>query len=201
LRSIDQVDRKYREARLERVGNLGTLIVSMTGSESSAVGIEELRVIRATNAWVLGEYNRCMMLIWRGAAVEEPLQLRIPEMISLGERFSQRCCFIEIMEPTSRPPPDSLRALAMKPYTALGGNLSGIAIVFEGTNLRAGFGRAVIAGMTFLLPQLQPTKVFKHLEPMAEWVSIRVQEDRPNFRTDLIAAIQQLRKKMDEATD
>src|SRR5205814_768473 len=86
------------------------------------------------------------------------------------------------------------RRVAMDVFRKLGSDLSAIGFVIEGNEMRMAVVRAVITGMLFFVKQPQPSRVFKRLEDMIEWVRPRIHPEDPSFDAGLTAAFEHLRQ-------
>ena len=62
----------------------------------------------------------------------------------------------------------------MEVFRKLGVNLSCVAAVVHGTEIRMVLVRAILTGMAFLVPQFQPARVFKEIEAAAKWMRPRL---------------------------
>jgi hypothetical protein len=154
-------------------------------------------VIReATPVYALGEFEHCVLTVWRLQPTEEAFRRRNRELLDLASRFPGQCAYMEFIEQTSRPPPGALRPVSLEPFPGLGKNLSCIGTTIDGTQVRSALVRAILTGMTFLVPQFQPYKVFKRRSDMAEWVQPRINA-APGFADRVTAAFEVLRSAPD----
>lgn len=155
-----------------------------------------LNVLAATEKWAIGEYERCLLMIWSAQPDADAMYRRAEYLRDLCRKFPGRCALVEVVEPTSRPPDDDTRKIAMSVFRELGADLSAMCFALEGGEMKAVLARAVITGMLFFLGQPQPSKVFKQVSDMAEWVRARIAPDDPDFNANLAVAFEQLRKTM-----
>lgn len=155
-----------------------------------------LKVQRITAGWAIAEINQCLIMVWRDQPSAEPFKFRTDALRDITRRFPGKCAMVEVVEPSSKPPPDEQRPAAMAVFGELGTSLAAIAFLFEGGQLRATLNRAVITGMTFLVPQAQATKVFKAIGAMSVWVQERTSQTSPTFGAELEQAIAYLRAAM-----
>ncbi|HEY5924501.1 MAG TPA: hypothetical protein VIV11_22640, partial [Kofleriaceae bacterium] len=125
----------------------------------------------------LGEFERCIITDWRLQPTERAFDRRNEELVKLAERHPGACAYLEMIEPSSKPPPAPLRKHGMEVFRKLGLNLTCVAVVVHGTEMRAALVRAVLTGMTFLIPQFQPARVFKESEAAAKWLRPRLGMD------------------------
>jgi hypothetical protein len=160
-----------------------------------------LRLIKVTNGWAIGEYERCLAIVWRDQPSIETFRERNDHLVELAKTNPGRCALVEIIETTSKPPGDDARKAAMEVFRKLGGDLSGIGFVVEGTEMRTALLRAILTGMLFFLKQPQPTKVFKRAPEMAAWVRTRVQNDDPGFDQRLLAVLEHLRSLINKQSE
>lgn len=168
----------------------------MTTTNADVTLQEKLRVISATPEWGMGEFNRVLIVIWNDAPTLERFRQRQMELESLVARFPGRCALVEVVEPAAKPPPSEGRVETMRGFAKLGSNLSALAFQLEGSALRAALNRAVITGMTFLIPQAQPTKVFKQVDATGVWVKEKIGETHDAFVGGLREAVDGLRSAM-----
>jgi len=152
-----------------------------------------LRVIAATDGWAFGEVGGCLAIVWRDQPTAEAFRRRNEELLAMCGKMPGQCALVEIIEPSSKPPPSDVRRVAMEVFKQLGGNLSAVGFVIEGTEMRSAFARALLTGMMFLTKKLQPTKVFKSASMMAEWIKPRVGAKDPEFEPNLVQALEHLR--------
>jgi hypothetical protein len=149
---------------------------------------------------VLGEFEQCILAVWRLGPTEDTFRRRNRAVLDLAERFPGHCAYLELIEPTSPPPPGELRKISLEPFKVVGKNLSCIGVLIEGTQVRSALVRAILTTMTFLIPQIQPYKVFKRRTDMAEWVRPRIGGE-PGFVERLPAALEALRNAAVPGTD
>jgi hypothetical protein len=134
----------------------------------------DVSIIEVNDVYVLGETERCVLVVWRRQPTKAAFQRRNEAVADLAQRFPARCAYLELIEPTSRPPPSSLRQVSVEVFPKLGATLSCVGVVIEGSQVRSALVRAILTSMTFLIPQFQPYKVFKRRTEMAEWAGPRI---------------------------
>ena len=166
----------------------------MSSSEGEAPS--DLRVLEVTKNWAIGEYGRCLAVVWSGQPDPHAMQRRADHLVDLCKRHPGHCALVEVVEPTSKPPDDNTRRVAMEVFRKLGNDLSGIAFVVEGNEVRTTLTRAIITGMLFFVRQPQPSKVFKRIPDLAAWVRGRIHAEDSEFNTKLAAAFEHLRGLM-----
>ena len=152
-----------------------------------------LRVIEVTERWAMGQFERCVAIVWSGQPDVYALTRRGEELVELTKEFPGNCALVEVVESTAKPPSQEARRVAMEVFRKLGSDLSAIGFVLEGNEMRAAMIRAVITGMLFFVKQPQPSKVFKQLEPMIEWLIPRIKAAE-DFGPRLTAALDHLRQ-------
>ena len=162
-----------------------------SGSEPPA----GLRVVESSPIYSLGEFERCIIVDWRLSPTEREFDSRNAALVALAERHPGACACLEIIEPGSKPPPSPLRKYGMEGYRKLGANLCCVAVVVHGTEMRTALIRAVLTGMTFLIPQFQPARVFKDIEAAGRWMRPRLGMDA-EFDRRLLAAGEFLRPRV-----
>jgi hypothetical protein len=167
--------------------------VSMVTDQNGEQVVPGLRVIASTKGWAFGEVGGCLAIVWRDQPTAEAFRRRNEELLALCGRTPGHCALVEVIEPSSKPPPSDVRRVAMEVFKQLGGNLSAVGFVLEGTEMRSAFARALLTGMMFLTKQLQPWKVFKNPSSMAEWIRPRVGAKDPQFEPNLVFALEHLR--------
>jgi hypothetical protein len=144
----------------------------------------------------MGEFERCLAVIWSAQPDPDLMRARAVQLVELCRKYPGKCALVEVVEPTSKPPNDATRKVAMDVFRELGPNLTSISFVLEGTEMSSVLARAVITGMLFFLKQPQPSKVFKRVSDMAAWVRPRIQADSTEFDANLALAFEHLRELM-----
>jgi hypothetical protein len=171
-------------------------VMQVKDTTEAAAAPSGLRVIEVTDKWALGEFERCVVVVWSGQPDDETMSRRAIEIQDLVKRHPGHCALLEIVEPTAKPPSQETRRVAMEVFRKIGNDLSAIGFVLEGGEMRSALIRAVITGMLFFVKQPQPSKVFKRLEDMLDWVRPHLKPDRETFDTDIRAAFEHLRGLM-----
>lgn len=159
-----------------------------------ADGGSGVRIIQAAEGWAIGEIANCLAIVWRHQPTVDVFRFRNTQLQELAKRAPAKCALVEVIEPTSKPPTDEMRKVAMEVFRQLGGDLGGIGFVLEGNELKSTLNRAILTGMMFFVKQLQPTKVFKRSSELATWARARVASEDPAFETKLVAAFEELRR-------
>lgn len=163
----------------------------MTATTVSAP--EGLRVIKIDPAFSMGEIECCILTVWRLQPSSEAFELRHRELQDLAVRHRGSCAYMELIEPTSAPPTDELRKIAVDVFRKLGKDVSCVGFVLDGQQLRTTLARAILTGMMFLLPQMQPSKVFKRIAECANWVQPKIGNTNPEFETRILRTFDYLR--------
>jgi hypothetical protein len=153
-----------------------------------------LRVIDSNEVFAIAEFDRCMLTIWRLQPTRETFGRRDKEVSEFVAKHRGACGYIELIEPGSKPPPNELRKAGVEVFRQLGKDLSCIAFVVDGAELRSAMVRAILATMSFFVPATQPSKIFKRFGDMSEWVRQRIGEADPTFSPRLTAAFEHLRR-------
>lgn len=162
--------------------------------ETSAPGAPDgLRMIENSSVCVMAEYERCILTVWHAQATSDAFAKRHQNLIELAARYPGRCAYIEVIEPESKAPSDADRKTAVEAFKKLGKDLAAVCFVVDGPQMRAALVRTVLTGMTFLLPQMQPSKVFKRVSDAVEWIKPRMAADDPAFTSKVVAAFEYLR--------
>jgi hypothetical protein len=140
----------------------------------------------------LGEIDRCIICIWHLQPTQQTFDLRNRELMALAARHPAKCGYVDVIEPASKAPPEQLRRLAVQVFRDLGKDLTCIAFLVDGSELRSALTRSVLTTLTFLLPQVQPSKVFKKPADVAEWIRTRIGHEQ-DFNPRLVSALAFLR--------
>jgi hypothetical protein len=163
-------------------------------STGKSIGVPEgLRVIHSSEVCAIGEFERCMMSVWHLQPTYETFDLRNRELKQVAARHPGKCGYVDVIEPGSKAPPDQLRKLAVQVFRDVGKDLACIAFVVDESGLQSALKRSVLTTLTFLLPQVQPSKVFKKPSDMAEWMRSRIGHE-PEFNARLVSALDSLRR-------
>jgi len=151
-----------------------------------------VRVLAAEPTYALGEFERCIIADWRLQPSERDFERRNVALNDLAGRFPSACAYLEMIEPTSKPPTAPVRKFAMEVFKSLGPKLSCVATIVLGAEVRVTLVRAVLSGMTFFVPKFQPLKVFKDTAGAAQWVQGHLKES-DEFARKLQAAADAVR--------
>ena len=162
---------------------------------------EGLRIIEIGPVCSLGEQERCLFVVWRLQPTRAMFDLRHRVLSELATRHEGQCAYVEVIEATSKPPTDELRKVAVEVFRKLGRDVSCVGFVMEGSELRVALVRAILTGMTFLVPQMQPSKVFKRIGDAASWVRPQIGATEPEFEARFAAAFDYLRKTREKAAE
>ena len=152
-----------------------------------------LRIIEINPVCSIGEQDRCLFVVWRQQPTRKMFDLRHHVLAELALRHKGECGYVELIESTSKPPTDELRKVAVDVFRKLGRDLSCVGFVMEGNELRTALVRTILTGMTFLVPQMQPSKVFKRLTDAAIWIRPQIGTTEPGFEARFAAAFDHLR--------
>ena len=162
-----------------------------TGSEAPTAAV---RVLESNPTYALAEFERVLIADWRLQPSEADFDRRNVALIDLAERFPGACGYIDMIEPTSKPPTAPVRKSAMGVFRTLGPKLSCVATVVHGAEFRVTLVRAILSGLTFLVPQFQPLRVFKQTEGAARWMQETLKQST-EFEQRLIAAAESVRQQ------
>lgn len=160
-----------------------------------------LRVIEVSSGWALGEIHGCVTVVWADQPDPAKMKRRADVLVDVTKRHPAKSALVEIVEPTSKPPNDATRKIGMEVFRQIGNDLSAIAFVVEGPEMRTAITRAVITGMLFFVPQIQPSKVFKRPLEMMQWIAQRIHNTDPAFASSMIEAMEYLRRRMHAERD
>jgi hypothetical protein len=168
------------------------------GSEPNVpvASVAGLDVLQITDGWAMGQVRDCVVIVWRSQPTSDAFRFRNEQLRALVGRAAGHCALIELVEPTSKPPSDETRRVAMDVFKQLGDQLTAVGFVIEGSEVRSTLARAILTGMMFFVKQLQPTKVFKRSVDVAEWVRGRVQASDPEFSRTIVSALEHLRARI-----
>ena len=162
-------------------------------SASSQAVPPGLKPLVVSSVYSLGEYEQCLLVIWKLQPTLEAFERRDAALADLAARFSAGCAYLELIETESKPPPGDVRKVALQVFPKLGKSLTCVGACIDGTQVRSAFVRAILAGMMFLIPQFPPAKVFKRVGDMTEWTRQRLGMAEESERK-LVAAFEYLRK-------
>jgi hypothetical protein len=154
---------------------------------------EGMRIIHVSSAYAMAEFDRCLVTVWKLQPTKEAFDARHEALLDLSARHKGKCAYVELIESTSKPPPDELRKVAVETFKRLGSDVACVGFVLDGPEMRSAINRAILTTMMFLLPQMQPTKVFKRLTDMAQWVRSKIEHPQA-FESRLVGAFDYLRK-------
>lgn len=158
-----------------------------------------VRIIDSSPMYSLAEFERCIIADWRMQPTEQEFGRRNEALIDLAGRFPSACAYLEMIEPSSKPPTAPVRKTAMGVFRSLGPKLSCVATIVHGAELRVTFVRAVLAGMTFFVPHFQPLRVFKETDSAAAWMQGHLHES-DEFARRLTTAADSLRPQATQTT-
>lgn len=161
--------------------------------------VQGLRVIEVTTGWAMGEFDRCLAVVWRQQPTPDAFRTRNAALVELAKQHAHRLALVEIVEETSKPPSDETRRVAMEVFKTLGSDLTSIAMTLEGNQVRSALNRAILTSMMFFVKQLQPTKIFKHPAEAARWIKPYLQSNEAAFESNLVAALEELRSSIKSA--
>ena len=153
-----------------------------------------LRVIEIGAVFALAELDHCVLAVWRQQPTRAAFDVRHQALAELAASHPRKCAYIEVIESGSTPPTNELRKVAVEVFKKLGRDLSCVSFVVDGAELRSTMVRAILTTMTFFVPQMQPSKVFKRLSDVPAFVRAHAGEMDPGFDARLIAAFDYLRR-------
>jgi hypothetical protein len=154
---------------------------------------DALRILEVDKSYAFGELHGCLLGVWRGQPDEASFQQRGRYMIDLASRLPGRCGYLEVIEPSSKPPSRAARNVAVQSMKEVGKSLAAVAMVVEGNELRSTLVRAVVTGMLLVFRSDQPMRVDKQLLRSAEWVCGKMESNEPHLPARLVEAIEKLR--------
>jgi len=146
----------------------------MEGQTETGSTLHELRVVERTSGWAMGELDCCLLVVWRKQPTSDAFRTRNRALVDLVERYPGKSALVEVVEPTSLPPANETRRVAMQVFKDLGERLSAIGFVIEGSQMKQSVNRAILTTMMFFVKQMQPTKVYKTTAETSAWVRSRV---------------------------
>jgi hypothetical protein len=165
----------------------------MEGHMDTGTAVHELRVIDRTAGWAMGELDRCLLVVWRAQPTPDAFRTRNRALLDMVDRHGGGCALVEVVEPTSAPPANDTRRVAMQVFKDLGPRLAAIGIVLEGTQVKQSVNRAILTTMMFFVKQLQPTKVYKSIAETVTWVRSRI-DGPPDLEQRLARGLDELRR-------
>lgn len=135
---------------------------------------QQSRVIWAQNGLGLAECASLCIALWRGAVTDELLARQRAALESVVSAHPTCAGFVTIVEPSSPPPNQEQRRVAVEMVTRYGSRLACLACVIEGDGFAGAVARSVLAGMALLLPNsTAPVKFFGSAAAAAPWISTR----------------------------
>jgi hypothetical protein len=152
-----------------------------------------LRIIEIGAVCSIAEYERCVLVVWRLQPTRAAFDRRHQILAELAARYPRKCAYVEVIESTSTPPTNELRKVAVEVFRKLGKDLACVGFVLDGTELRTTMVRAILTTMTFFVPQMQPSKVFKRLSDVPEFVRSHIGDAGFDPRT-FVTAFDYLRR-------
>lgn len=167
----------------------------MEGHMDTGTAVHELRTIDRSAGWAMGELDGCLLVIWRAQPTPDAFRMRNRALADLVDRYPGRAALVEVVEPTSLPPTNETRRVAMQVFKDLGDRLSAIGFVIEGSQMKQSVNRAILTTMMFFVKQMQPTKVYKSIGETAAWVRSRV-GGTPDLEPRLARALDELRRSI-----
>jgi hypothetical protein len=153
-----------------------------------------LRVVEIKPGYALGEVDQVLVMVWREQPTDAAFELRRRELVELVRRHPGHCAYLEVIESGSKPPNDELRKKAVEVFRGAGKDLCCVGFTMDGPELRTALVRAILTGMTFLVSQMQPSRVFKSVIEMARWTQTRMGVAEPAFPGRIQASFDYLRR-------
>lgn len=151
-----------------------------------------LTVIETNGELAIGIYGRCLLVVWRAQPTDATMGRRNVILREICAKFPGNCALVEVIEPSSKPPNESTRKVAMDTIRDLGPKLTAIAFALEGDQIRVALNRTILTTMLFFLKQPQPTKAFRTIREALTWTAARISEGA-DFVTGAEASLESLR--------
>lgn len=128
------------------------------------------RIHLATPDATIGEYDGILIVVWRGPPTYELFDNRNALIRDVTARRPGTCGLVEVIESGAPPPPPEMRPYALRVFHEIGDAIGFIVFLLDSSDVRTTLNRAILTGMSFLMPQPRPSKVFKSAQALASWV-------------------------------
>ena len=161
-----------------------------------ATDSRQLEVVKTMPGTVLAVTGNVVFAIWRGSATEEMYRRINEELVQLTTRYPRNCAYMQVIEASAKPPTAADRKIAMDGVKAVGDELPCVVVVVEGTAIRSTLVRAVLTGMTLLIPRMQKTKILGRVEDGPTWIKKTLGLNDENFEADLRAKVEEIRRQI-----
>ena len=156
----------------------------------------DVQVLKTMPGTILAATGNVIIAIWRGIATEEMYRRINDELLQLTTRYPQHCAYMQIIETSAKPPTAAHRKIAMDGVKAVGDKLGCVLVVVEGSEIRSTLVRAVLTGMTLLIPRMQKTKISGRVDDGLAWLKKALGLKDENFEADLIAKVKEIRAQI-----
>jgi hypothetical protein len=158
-------------------------------------------VLETTPGSILGAAENCLIMIWRGVATET-MYLRIgEELVTLTQRFPHNCAYLDIVESKATPPSAALRKIAMQNVRRVEDKLGCAVVVIEGSELRSTLVRAVLTGMSLLLPRMRNTKIVRNVDDATAWIKKTLSLQDAEFERRMSGHVEEIRRQIPTSSD
>lgn len=154
------------------------MATSHTRAEQAPAGA---RILAVTGDYTFGAYDGVFVVAWRGQPTSAAFEARDELLRAYARDHAGDCALVEIIESSSNPPPPDIRPQGIAIFAELKGSLDCIAFLMDSPSLRTTLNRAVLTGMSFLLPQPIPTKAFKTADAMSDWLREQLGRETPGL--------------------
>lgn len=149
--------------------------------------------VRVLPELTYGELDNCMLTVWHEKPTVHSVTELLADLTTFCGRFPGGAAIVQIVEPRSKPPDETVRKASADGLRKVGPNLKVVGFVFEGDQFRVALNRTVLTTLMFFLKQPYPTKVVRTPRDALELVSTRVAV-REDFVPDGVLALEHLRQ-------
>ena len=162
--------------------------------EDATLPAPTVQLIQQSPGFVLGESEGCLIAIWKGPATLEAAERWAEALIDLVNRRPGNCGYLSIILQNAPTPPQDVRRAMAKVLSNVQTRLSCLVMVVEGNAIRSSLVRAVLAGMTMLLPSIQPTKICREHRESLAWVKTKIGATESDFEERISSSVEHLRR-------
>ena len=128
-----------------------------------------LDVSHVGDGLLMGSIGPVCLAIWQTKPVRATFEIQRDKLAAVVAAQPGRALFLCVIEPTADPPDEAVRSASAKMITGHGRALAGSACVIEGSGFRASVTRAVLIGISLVMPSPVPS-CFVDTVPAASFV-------------------------------
>lgn len=134
------------------------------------------------------------VVIWRGAVTPPTFEKQRASLALVVKNNPAGAAFICVIEPTAKPPSDTLRRASVEMISSHKSVLRANAVVVEGQGFSAALTRGVISGMRLVFREDTPSKVFASVAEAATWVGGML--NNPPSERMMVEGVTQIRSQI-----